>query len=123
MTDDLMRQFHVHGAGLGNLAATYFYTYLVTQLFAGPLLDRYSPYLTAGALLVCALGMLDFTHANSLLAAQLSRGLVGVGAAFATVSYLKLAANWFSAKRYATVAGLLALQWESVLWPELPRWQ
>ncbi len=109
MTDDLMRQFHVHGAGLGNLAATYFYTYLVTQLFAGPLLDRYSPrYLTAGALLVCALGMLGFAHADGLLAAQLSRGLVGVGAAFATVSYLKLAANWFSAKRYATVAGLLA---------------
>lgn len=109
MTDDLMRQFHVHGAGLGNLAATYFYTYLVTQLFAGPLLDRYSPRLfTAGAVLLCALGMLGFAHADSLATAQLCRGLVGVGAAFATVSYLKLAANWFSAKRYATVAGLLA---------------
>lgn len=109
MTDDLMRQFHVTGAGLGNLAATYFYTYLVTQLFAGPLLDRYSPrLLTAGAVLVCAMGMFGFAHATSLHGAQFFRGMVGVGAAFATVSYLKLAANWFSAKRYATVAGLLA---------------
>jgi sugar phosphate permease len=109
MTDDLMRQFHVSGAGLGNLAATYFYTYLVTQLFAGPLLDRYSPrLLTTGALFLCALGMLGFAHSESLFAAQTCRGLVGVGAAFATVSYLKLAANWFPKKQYAFVAGLLA---------------
>ncbi|GEM_PF-6425651 len=29
MTSDLMRVFHVNGAGLGNLAATYFYAYLI----------------------------------------------------------------------------------------------
>src|SRR3990167_10924158 len=59
MTDDLMNFFHVSGAGLGNLAATYFYSYAIMQLFAGFLLDRFSPrILTAVALLITGLGAL-----------------------------------------------------------------
>ena len=57
MTQDLMQTFHLHGAGLGNLAATYFYSFLITQLFSGFLLDRFSPrILTTAAILFCALG-------------------------------------------------------------------
>ena len=29
MTTDLMRDFHLNGAGLGNLSACYFYSYLI----------------------------------------------------------------------------------------------
>lgn len=109
MTGDLLRQFHLTGAGLGNLAATYFYTYLVVQLFVGPLLDRYSPrYLTSGAVLLCALGAWFFADATSLWQAELARAAVGAGVAFATVSYLKQAAVWFTGKRLAFVSGLLA---------------
>lgn len=109
MTTDLRRAFHIHATGLGNLAATYFYTYLIAQLFVGPLIDKYSVRrLTTFAILLTAAGIALFAHASSLLQAELSRALIGVGAAFGTVSYLSLATNWFSANQYAVVAGLLA---------------
>lgn len=109
MTKELMSEFHVNGAGLGNLAATYFYAYLVTQLFVGPLLDRYSPrYLTVFAILLCAAGAFAFANAHSIIVAQLSRALMGAGTAFATVSYMKMSALWFRPNQVAFVDGLLA---------------
>lgn len=109
MTTDLMREFKVNGAGLGNLAATYFYAYLVMQLFVGYLLDRYSPRLLSSlALLVCAIGAYFFSQADSLSFALLSRTLIGLGVAFATVSYMKIAALWFKPQQFAFVGGLLA---------------
>lgn len=109
MTGQLMAEFHISGVALGNLAATYFYAYLVTQLFVGPLLDRFSPrILTAIAIMVCALGTLAFANTHSLLSAQLSRALIGSGTAFATVSYMKMSAIWFRPNQVAFVDGLLA---------------
>ena len=109
MTNDLMRTFHMHATGLGSLAACFLYSYLLTQLFAGPLLDRFSVrLLSAGSLLLISFSFFAFAHSHSLLLAYVSRMLMGVGAAFATVSYLKLAAVWFSARQYSLVAGFLA---------------
>lgn len=109
MTSELMSAFHINGTGLGNLAATFFYSYLITQLFVGVLLDKFSPrYLSAAAILAGALGTYYFAVADTLFMAGMARALMGVGAAFATVSYLKLSANWFSAKKFAFVSGLLA---------------
>ncbi|MGD9107811.1 MAG: MFS transporter [Gammaproteobacteria bacterium] len=109
MTMDLMRYFHVNGVGLGNLAATYFYSYLIVQIFAGPLLDKYSPkLLTMSALACCALGALVFAASTSLTVAELSRLLIGVGGAFATVSYMKMVAVWFKPSQFAFVSGFAA---------------
>lgn len=109
MTHSLMRAFHVHGAGLGNLAATFFYSYLITQLFVGVLLDKYSPrYLSAIAIAIAAMGAYLFSTAHTLLMAEISRMMMGIGAAFATVSYMKVAAMWFRPNQFAFVGGLLA---------------
>ncbi len=109
ITDQLMREFKLTGIGLGNLAATYYYAYMITQIFVGILLDKYSTrWLTSSAIFSCALGVILFSQTDSLLLAQLSRGLMGAGVAFATVSYMKSAAVWFSPKQYAFVGGLLA---------------
>lgn len=108
MTNDLMRVFGLNGEGLGNLSATYFYTYLVAQLFVGPLLDKYSArLLTALAIAVSALGAFMFSQAHSLETAFFARGLIGVGAAFATVSYMKMTVVWFKLQQFAFVGGLL----------------
>ena len=94
MTIELMSTFHINAAGLGNLAACFFYAYLITQLFVGPLLDKFNPrYLTALAILLSAIGALAFSLAHDLLTAAFARGLIGMGAAFATVSYLTMAAK------------------------------
>ena len=109
ITHELMRRYHLDGAQLGNLAATFFYSYLVAQLFAGPLLDKLGTrFLTAFAILLCALGAIWFSEAATFLQAAIARSLIGIGAAFATVSYLKIAAIWFEVRQFAFVTGLLA---------------
>jgi MFS family permease len=109
MTDDLMRVFHIEGTGLGNLAASFFYSFLLAQLFVGVLLDRYSPrLLTTAALLLCAFGAYTFSQADHLVIAAWARALMGVGAAFATVSYMKMTSVWFKPEQFAFVGGLLA---------------
>jgi MFS family permease len=108
MTTDLMHQFQVNGTGLGNLAATYFYAYLVAQLFAGPLLDRYSPrYLTAFAIGLGGLAAFVFANTQVLGAAVFSRALMGISTAFATVSYMKMSVVWFRPNQVAFVDGFL----------------
>lgn len=109
ITDELMRDFQLTGAGLGNLAATFYYAFMVAQLFVGVLLDKFSArWLTASAIFSCSLGVFLFSQTSSLLEAELSRALMGIGVAFATVAYMKLAAAWYSPRQYAFVGGLLA---------------
>src|SRR5579872_6627578 len=86
MTTDLMKAFHIHGAGLGNLSAFYFYAYLIMQIPVGILLDKYSPrFLTSIAILVCAISTLIFSQTDSLWLACIARAFMGAGAAFAAV--------------------------------------
>ena len=107
MTHDLMRTFHVHGAGLGNLSAFYFYAYLCMQVPVGLLLDKYSPrLLTTSAIMLCSISTLLFSQTSSLEWACVNRALMGAGAAFAAVSCFKLAAVWFAPQRFALVSGL-----------------
>ena len=109
ITDQLMNEFQLTGAGLGNLAATFYYAYMITQLFVGVMLDKYSArWITSGAIFCCALGVFLFSQMHSVLAAGLSRGLMGFGVAFATVAYMKLGSVWFPPRRYALITGLLA---------------
>lgn len=109
ITEQLMREFNLTGAGLGNLAATFYYTYMIAQLIVGILLDKYSTrWLTTLAIFSCAFGVFLFSEAHTVLSACLSRGLMGIGVAFATVAYMKLAAMWFPPRQYAFISGLLA---------------
>jgi len=109
MSDDLMRAFHIGGAQLGNLAAVYFYGYLIIQLFAGPLLDKFGARkITPLAILSCALGAFFFSQSHTLMGAICARILMGMGVGFATVNYMKMAADYFQPKQFAFIGGLLA---------------
>jgi MFS family permease len=109
ITQQLMSEFDLNGAGLGNLAATFYYSFMATQLFVGYMLDKYSArWVTTGAILCCAIGVVWFSESHTILNAGLARALMGVGVAFATVSYLKLASVWFPPRQYAFIGGLLA---------------
>lgn len=105
----LIAEFNLDGAALGNLAACTFYSYTLMQLFAGVLIDRCNfRLISAGAVAITALGVGIFAATRSLHVAEFSRVLIGLGISFATVIYLKAAANWFALKHYALVSGLLA---------------
>lgn len=107
MSAQLMSAYALTGAGLGNLAACFFYGYLLMQIPVGILLDRWSPgKITSIAAFTCALGIFLFANSPSLITASLSRFLIGLSASFAAVSCFKLSSIWFPPRRFAFVAGL-----------------
>lgn len=110
MVDDLMRDFAVGGAVLGNLSAVYFYAYAGLQIPVGLMVDRWGPrrVMTVAAL-VCGSGSLLFASVNHLAPAYLGRLLIGGGAAFAFVSTLTLITRWFPLRRFALLSGLTML--------------
>jgi len=107
MTDELMSDFGISAAGLGNLSAFYFYSYVAMQVPTGVLADRWGPrlLLTAGAF-VAGLGTLLFALADDILWAGTGRLLIGGSVAVAFVGLLKLASNWFQPRLFALVSGL-----------------
>lgn len=109
ITNQLMDEFNLSGAGLGNLAATFYYTFIISQLFVGLALDKFGTrWVTSAAILACASGVFFFSYSHTAFAACICRALIGVGVAFSTVVYMKLASEWFSGKSYTFVSGLLA---------------
>jgi predicted MFS family arabinose efflux permease len=110
ITDQLMVEFAIGGAALGNLSAFYFYSYVAMQIPTGMIADRWGPrrLLTAGAG-VAALGTALFAFAPTLFWANMGRLLIGASVAVAFVSMLKLASHWFSPKQYALASGMALL--------------
>lgn len=108
MSHELMRDFSLSGTAMGNLAACYFYAYLVMQLPVGILLDRLGPRrLITIAILVCAGAALLFSQAHTLWQANLARVLMGLSGAFSAVGTMKLVSIWFEPRRFALLAGLM----------------
>ena len=108
MTGTLMSTFNIDGAELGNLAASYFYAYLIFQIPAGLLLDKLGPRkVTSAAIALCSIGSIVFAHSETFFVACIGRFIIGIGAAFAVVNCLKLIAIWFPHRKFAFMAGLM----------------
>ena len=107
MVAELMRDFSVNAAILGNLSAVYYYAYAGMQLPVGILHDRFGPRrVLTGAAVLCALGSLLFAGAETLTVAYIGRFLIGAGAAFALVGTFKVASIWHPPRRFAMLTGL-----------------
>lgn len=110
MTSELMRDFGLNAAGLGAMAAFYYYAYTPMQLPAGLLYDRFGPRrLITIAVLVCASGAFFFGLTNSAALASAGRFLMGIGSAFSFIGALLLISRWFPAKYFALLAGVVQL--------------
>jgi MFS family permease len=107
MVTELMRDFGVGAAILGNLSAFYFYAYAGLQIPVGLLMDRIGPRrLMTAAAAVAALGSLIFAASDVLAGAYAGRLLIGAGAAFSWVGVLTVLTQWFPATRFALFTGL-----------------
>lgn len=102
---ELTRSFAVSGAALGALAATYFYVYTLMQIPTGVLVDTLGPkrVLTAGGV-AAGVGSILFGLADTFWGAALGRTLAGLGVSVAFVALLKICAQWFDERHFATMA-------------------
>jgi MFS family permease len=107
MTQELMRDFDISAAALGNLSGFYFYSYWLMQIPTGILADSWGPrrLLTFGAF-GSAAGAILFALAPSMAWACFGRLLIGGCVSVAYVVTLKLAAHWFPASYFSMISGL-----------------
>ena len=111
VADSLMRDFSIAQASeLGMLSSIYFYTYAVLQVPSGMLADRYGPRLVISAsIVIAAAGAALIAGAESLSSLYLGRFLASVGVSVIYVNVVKLQAEWFRLREFATMLGLLTL--------------
>ncbi|MCP2257715.1 Sugar phosphate permease [Streptoalloteichus tenebrarius] len=84
--------------------------YLVLQVPAGVLADRWGPRrVLTGGTMAMAVGAVLFAVSTALPAGIAARVLVGAGDAFMFTNVLRLAAHWFTPRRYGLVVSLTGL--------------
>jgi sugar phosphate permease len=105
---DMMRDLHAGGALLGLLGSAYFYPYAIMQLPAGLLSDSWGPRRTITLFFTIAFaGSLLLGFAPSLFWAIVGRTLVGLGVSMLFVPTMKVLAEWFRIREFATMTAIL----------------
>lgn len=106
MIEELMRDFAVGAAAIGNLSAFYFYGYAGMQVPVGMMIDRFGPRrLISISAAICALGCVLFAMSPMLWGVAAGRFLIGASAAFSLVGAMAVAGQWFPANRFALLSG------------------
>lgn len=105
---DLARELGLRAEQLGLMTSLFFAAFASLQIPLGAALDRYGPRgVTPGLMLVGVGGSVLFAVAPSFEALALGRALIGAGMAGVLMGALKAFSQWFEARRYSTVSGLL----------------
>lgn len=105
---DLMKDFNLNAAQLGNLSSMYFYANALFLFPAGMLLDRFSTKkLLLFAVTSCTIGTFLFGIATTYSLAAFGRLMVGLGASFCFLSCIRIASRWFPPSKMAFVTGIV----------------
>ncbi len=105
---DMMRDLQTGGGLTGLLGAAYFYPYALMQLPAGLLSDSWGPRRTITLFFgVAFLGSCLLGIAPTAFWAIIGRTLVGIGVAMLFVPTMKVLAEWFRVREFATMTGIL----------------
>ncbi|RLA33721.1 MAG: MFS transporter [Gammaproteobacteria bacterium] len=107
ITNELMTEFALNAAALGQLSALYFYSYVAMQVPTGILADHWGPrrLLSAGAA-SAAIGTLLFALSPTYFWSGAGRLLVGASVAVAFVGMLKLASHWLPDRHFSLASGM-----------------
>jgi sugar phosphate permease len=110
VVDKLMGDFGVGASQIGLLSSAYFYGYMLMQVPASLVVDRFGVRrATVPSLLVSATATLMFAHAPTASVAVGARILVAAGDAFVWSALIKLVTQWFPATRFGLMSGLSQL--------------
>ena len=105
---DMMRDLQAGGPLLGLLGSAYFYPYAIMQLPAGLLSDSWGSRRTITLFFVIAfIGSLILGLAPTLFVAIVGRTMVGLGVSMLFVPTMKVLAEWFRVREFATMTGIL----------------
>ncbi len=97
MVDELAQAFQASATQIGVISACFYFVYTPMQLVVGLLADYFgSRRVMLFAIVTCLLGNLLFGYASNIQLACGGRALIGLGAAFAFVGAVKLAAAWLA---------------------------
>jgi MFS family permease len=108
MAADLLQRFHTTSVGYSLLTVFYYVAYAPMQIPIGVSVDKIGPRRSLlAACLIALIGIGIFASANLLTVALIGRFLVGLGAAFAYITALKLAASWLPRQLFATATGFV----------------
>lgn len=108
MAPQLIQDLGLDTEGLGLLSASFFYTFALTQIPIGILLDKVGPRAIMTTLtLIGVLGAIIFSLADSLSMGLAGRLLLGAGMACNLMGSYKLLTLWFGPQVFATLAGIL----------------
>lgn len=106
MIDQLRMDFHLTAAEFSTFGAFYLYAYSALQIPLGALVDRFGiRVLILISIALCMGGTFWFAASTSLLPAQLSRILVGIGSATAFMCSVKIAADYFPTGKRGLLMG------------------
>lgn len=104
----LIHDFGLSSADLGMLTSLYFLGFAGAQLPAGVLLDRYGARrVTAGVMLIAAVGALIFSLAGSVGSMMAGRFLIGVGVSVCLGGAFKATAQHFPVGQLTLVNGIV----------------
>lgn len=107
MIDDLIAALQITATDVGVLTASFFYTYLLFQIPAGALVDRFGVHtVMTTALLIAALCCMGAAAAHSWVIICLMRLGMGLVLAPCVPAVMSLAATSFSASSFVLLAGL-----------------
>lgn len=92
---------------VGFLAASYFYGYLVFQIPAGIIMDKFPlQKVILACLSICLVATMIFGFTDKLFLLLISRFVIGCSVAFSTVAYMKAASLYFSPSQFVRLSGL-----------------
>ncbi len=105
---ELMKEFSLTATSLGILSSMYFYPYAAMQIPAGIMSDRLGPRIAVTIFfMIAAAGTALFGLAHSFGVIIAGRFLMGVGVAVVWIPCMRILANWFRPKEFATLTGVM----------------
>lgn len=106
---ELMESYKYDGVMLAVMASSYYYSYTFMQIVAGLIIDRFAVRIPMFfAICIISLMIVLFTHTQNFYVMCMSRALMGIGASFATVLYMKCAAQYTTPKTFGIISSFLA---------------
>ena len=109
LNTELLTEFAVSEHRLGLFTSAFYFSYMLMQIPVGFLLDKFGVHrMMIISCSLCSCGNILFSVTPYFFLASVSRLIMGVGAAFAFLSGLKLIINWFPKRFMTVVTGLFS---------------